>query len=544
VFQVLGDLIACFFCGRMVFLLRQQVRYAYHQLFVLMTKPTTRDEVQIVRQHYQADQRVWLAWVFLTLGVALYAIGQILFVSYDVRTAPEAIPFPGIYDIPFVAMYPLFLLGALLLARGGAEAGGGRVRLVLDALAVVGAAFALSWFFVIGPLTLKFSGGLSATFLTFYFPSGDLLLVAVASFIVFNPFSVREQEAVFGRLFWGLGLMAMSDSLLAYEILNVDYRTGLLRILLNPLSVLFIGLAAIKYPQALAHEQERIARTAPRKAASNMQMYVSQITSSLRTISPFLLALFTCTILVTAVAPRGGIVLVQASLSALLLILLVVLRQALTMIENTRLTLQLRGELSVSQRALDRSRQEMENVSHTAQEKRVLEDGVAILRNAHARVARGDFSARATVLAGPLMPLAISFNLMLERLGSLQLQLLAYERLRRECQYLQGAVDRLSTGIPLWSSEYALAPQQSELGLVWFRLAQFQRRQQQRQHSEILVLEAVREQTQQVHDQFLELEQRRHIKGDERAAYEHIEHSIKHLQQRISHLVEQHEKTG
>src|SRR5947199_7070239 len=36
---------------------------------------------------------------------------------------------------------------------------------------------------------------------------------------------------------------------------------------------------------------------------------------------------------------------------------------------------------------------------------------------AHTRIARGDFTARAPQIKGPLMPLALSFNLMQERLN-------------------------------------------------------------------------------------------------------------------------------
>lgn len=53
----------------------------------------------------------------------------------------------------------------------------------------------------------------------------------------------------------------------------------------------------------------------------------------------------------------------------------------------------------------------------TDEQKRHLEAGVAIIQQTHARVAAGDYSARAHV-EGDLLPLAVSLNLMLERVES------------------------------------------------------------------------------------------------------------------------------
>jgi hypothetical protein len=53
----------------------------------------------------------------------------------------------------------------------------------------------------------------------------------------------------------------------------------------------------------------------------------------------------------------------------------------------------------------------------TAEKKRSLESGLAVIQQTHARVAAGDYSARAHV-EGDLLPLSVSLNLMLERVES------------------------------------------------------------------------------------------------------------------------------
>src|SRR5207248_700778 len=80
--------------------------------------------------------------------------------------------------------------------------------------------------------------------------------------------------------------------------------------------------------------------------------------ATLQTIAPFLLALLTSAVLLTAVASRGGPVLIQADIIALGLVVVVVVRQALTLIENSQLTMQMHGELVLSQDELQAKRQE------------------------------------------------------------------------------------------------------------------------------------------------------------------------------------------
>jgi len=67
------------------------------------------------------------------------------------------------------------------------------------------------------------------------------------------------------------------------------------------------------------------------------------------------------------------------------------------------------AELELGHAQMERRAQEM------SEKHRLLEEGIAIIQQTHARVAAGDYGARARVSAGELMPLAISLNLMLER---------------------------------------------------------------------------------------------------------------------------------
>lgn len=481
--QFAGEGVGFVFCLRIAIRLR---RVSLHFRQVMMQQGTRlRQRTELVgqRTEAQAAQRAFLAWAFLTLAIALYASGQAIWTSYDVRMASSAVPFPGIYDIGFVGSYPFFLLGTLLLTRRN-RATVGRTRLILDAMAVIGASLALSWFFVLSPSIAGLSQAPSpgAAFLSIYFPAGDLFLVAIGAFLMFSPLANREQQPVFLRLCLGLFFLAITDSLLGYFSLSPSgFNTGTLQDILWPLSMLLIGLAAVEYPRSIAREQEQEASTNTSGSLLTTRR-ASQISSTLQTISPFVLALLTCALLLVVIAPRGGAILVQAGVIAFVLFLIVAARQALTLIENNRLTMQIRGDLVVSNRELLVTRRQADEASREAQEKRALQEGVSILQQIHARVAHGDFTARVPIASGPLFPIATSFNLMLDRLRDVAQRGARYEHLVSESKLLQEALDRLEQGLPAWSAGQALPAVSVELRPVFLSLAHLQRSQENQWH--------------------------------------------------------------
>jgi len=206
VLQFIGEGAGFFFCIRIAVRLRRvaiQLRQELMQREAGRSAPNA--SVAALRAESQAAGRAFLAWTFLAIAIALYASGQAVWTSYDIRMNSADVPFPGIYDLGFVMSYPFFLIGTVLLTRRN-KASVGRVRLILDALAVIGAALAFSWFFLLGPsiASLAQAPSAGAAFLSIYFPTGDLFLVAIGAFLMFSPLSNREQQPVFLRLCLGL----------------------------------------------------------------------------------------------------------------------------------------------------------------------------------------------------------------------------------------------------------------------------------------------------------------------------------------------------
>ncbi len=526
IFQFFGEGIGFLFCARIALRLRMVSTRLHRDLIQQQAARKSPNELATATNEAQVAQRAFLAWSFLAIAIALYASGQAIWTSYDIRMNSADVPFPGLYDIGFVASYPFFLLGTLMLTRRN-KASVGRVRLILDALAIIGTALALSWFFLLSPLIASFahSPSTGADILSIYFPTGDLFLVTVGAILMFSPLANRAQQSVFMLLCMGLFFLAVTDSLLSYYSLSFSFNTGTLQDVLWPLSLSLIGLAAIEYPRSIAREQEHNARL----KQSNIPISsgfapnrFTQISMTAQTIAPFILVLITCAILLTNIASHGGATLIQADVVALLLILVVIIRQAMTLLENNRLTMQMRGELVISRRELQVTRREADEATRSAQDKQIMEQGIAALREVHTRVARGDIIARAPTMPGPLLPIAISLNLMLDRIGALSQRGAKYDQLAYECRVLQEGVERIGQGLPPFSSEQQPPQAAAELRSAFLGLAHVQRIQESQWRRVNNALESMSNLTHRIAEALNEIKHSHLFKDQAQATFERM----------------------
>lgn len=81
-----------------------------------------------------------------------------------------------------------------------------------------------------------------------------------------------------------------------------------------------------------------------------------------------------------------------------------------------------------------------------AGQKRRLEEAISVVQNVQARVANGDYSARVSLQENELLPLAVSFNILAERLGRHRSIEQDYHRLEGALQQLLEACSALARG--------------------------------------------------------------------------------------------------
>jgi hypothetical protein len=474
ILQFIGEGIGCFFCIRIAIRLHKVFVHLRRELRAKETGRQTASNLAADRTETQSAYRAYLAWTFIAIAVALYAAGQAIWTSYDVRMNSADVPFPGLYDLGFVASYAFFLVGTLLLTRRS-KAIVRHTYLMLDALAIIGASLALSWFFLLGPSIagIPQTPNPGAAFLSIYFPTGDLFLVAIGTFLMFSPLSNRQQQPVFLLLCTGLFLLAITDSLLSYYNFSGGFNTGTLQDVLWPVSMQLIGLAAITYLDSVASEQqqnEHIANTAPRILPLPTPSRSSQFIAIALTILPLILVLMTCALLLLRITPQGGATSIQSNLVVLVLVLILIVRQTLTLLENNRLIMQIQNELAFSQSELCRKRREAEEANRRIQEKQELEEGVAALRSTLIHIARGDFATRVPAISGPLQQIAVSLNMMLDQLSFSAQQNAHYKQVQQEFKIVQEAIERFEQGQSPWLSSQPPAQSTSELRAIFFGL--------------------------------------------------------------------------
>ncbi len=88
----------------------------------------------------------WIALGFLT-----YAVGRTIFAIADVVIYPHGVPYPSLPDLFFILQYPCFVAALFILHAEGRWLPG--LRVIVDGVLWMSAVTALSWYFVLLPLS-------------------------------------------------------------------------------------------------------------------------------------------------------------------------------------------------------------------------------------------------------------------------------------------------------------------------------------------------------------------------------------------------------
>jgi HAMP domain-containing protein len=154
------------------------------------------------------------------------------------------------------------------------------------------------------------------------------------------------------------------------------------------------------------------------------------------------------------------------------LVVLVLVRQGITVLENERLLRmeqQRAEELAVAHQVAEKQRQLL------AERTERLARDIDHLKEVHAQFARGDHAARARIETGELLAISGSLNLMLERLSHLNRANIEYTRLEHAMQLVIEAAQGLAMGDERALSGLA-APTNTPLDAVALALGQLRTR--------------------------------------------------------------------
>lgn len=159
-------------------------------------------------------------WFFFAAGLFTFTLGDMVWTFYEVflRASP---PWPSFADFFYLAGYPLFCIGLMLLIRSRRIQGRDRGALI-DATIVTTALGVLAWIFLVAPANDP-SLSLLARVVNISYPLIDVLLLAVAVRLMFAP-GAREASYVF--LVTGLVTYLVADAVYTLLAYQGAYQTG------------------------------------------------------------------------------------------------------------------------------------------------------------------------------------------------------------------------------------------------------------------------------------------------------------------------------
>jgi signal transduction histidine kinase len=186
-----------------------------------------------------------LAWGAYSVGLLSYAIARTWWSVDDVLIYHHGVPFPILPDLFFVLQYPFYFLAVICIPMG--RYWGPRLKVILDTSLWMGAAAAISWYFLLMPLFLM--SGLSplARAVSMGYPVADLFLLFALMLIVLRPLRYAADRPVVGILMAAVGCLILGDSWAIWLILHPShvYRTGHVPDLFWLASDLLVPLAAV-----------------------------------------------------------------------------------------------------------------------------------------------------------------------------------------------------------------------------------------------------------------------------------------------------------
>ena len=276
-----------------------------------------------LRTAWRSSGRARWAWGLLTAACASWAVAEITWGVYELVLKRDA-PFPSLADVWYVTGVPLAVVAVWVFSIGRRSITALGVRAVLDGMIVAAALLLVSWVLILRPTFDASSSGSLEQVLSLLYPIGDVVTLTVVIAVLVR--SVRGQRSL---VFIGLALvaMALADSLYAYLAVSGTYDTG---------NVVDAGWMASYLLFALGARAALVAQPERDEADDSQRISVSHLLLPYAVLAPAgLVALYAFLI-----SPRRDPFL---GATATAIVLLVIVRQLITLLDNRALNRTLRS---------------------------------------------------------------------------------------------------------------------------------------------------------------------------------------------------------
>ncbi|GFG49489.1 GGDEF-domain containing protein [Mycolicibacterium agri] len=261
---------------------------------------------------WTARDRQRRAWICLAVGLAGWAVGEVLWIVYSrVHDQP---PFPSLADLGYL-LFPIGAGLAMVLFPAGYSRHS-RTRFVLDGVIVAGALFEICWVFVLRPVYNMGGTDVVELALSLTYPLADIAIITVALLVLTRARTGRRQTLAL--LTAGVLMMAVSDTAFVYLTAHGIYRSGYLSDIGWAAAFLTFSVAAL------------ISRSAPQT-----EVVVPPLPSPLTTWMPYIPITIAALVCIPTYLPTPG--LGPIFLSSALLMGAVMARQFVVVRQNQQL---------------------------------------------------------------------------------------------------------------------------------------------------------------------------------------------------------------
>jgi diguanylate cyclase (GGDEF)-like protein/PAS domain S-box-containing protein len=273
--------------------------------------------------------RMRAAWTGIGLGTLSYALGDTVWTWIETIQGRQ-VPSPGLPDVFFLCMVPLTAAG-LLLVPVARQSLANRIRSIVDGLMIACSLLLISWIAVIGPLIAEGADTTLGLYVVLAYPVGDIVLVTIVLYML--ALLRRGGHGAGPLVLIGAAMLviATADSVYAFVALHDEYVSGGL------LDVAWVAAFALVLLAARSPDSGHAPLAYEHESAPDQRPFAMLVPYAV------VLVALVSSVLFSAVTGRtdvffGG--------SRSVLIILIIVRQLLTLLENGHLTRQLEARVA------------------------------------------------------------------------------------------------------------------------------------------------------------------------------------------------------
>lgn len=184
------------------------------------------------------EKHLKIAWTLMALAFLSYALGDITWAILELGL--NQTPFPSVADVFYLAFYPIFAMGIYLFPRSPYSRSD-ELKIILEMAIVVLTVSLIFWIFLITP-NISGSGDLFTGLLSVIYIIADFILLFALLRLLYGKF---PEKYYYQLILIGLGVIALiiADSIYSYQELQGTYISGGLLDTVWIIGFILVGLA-------------------------------------------------------------------------------------------------------------------------------------------------------------------------------------------------------------------------------------------------------------------------------------------------------------